>query len=181
VTALGNRPPSVIVVMGVSGSGKTTIGALLAGMLHWQFADGDDFHPSENLRKMKSGVPLTDEDRLPWLRAIASWISEMRDSGRHGVIACSALKRSYRALLSGGHDDVRLVYLRGDADLIARRMAARHEHFMPVALLKSQLDALEEPGPEEHALTVSIAAPPLEIASRIIAKLRLDPLRSTSP
>lgn len=173
MTTPGNGAPAVIVVMGVSGSGKTTIAALLAGMLHWQFADGDDFHPAANVQKMKSGLPLTDEDRLPWLRAIASWIAQKRESGGHGVIACSALKRRYRAMLSGGRDDVRLVYLRGDSELIAHRMAARHEHFMPVALLDSQLATLEEPDADEHALVVSIAARPEEIAGHIITELRL--------
>jgi carbohydrate kinase (thermoresistant glucokinase family) len=171
---LGDGAPAAIVVMGVSGSGKTTIAALLAGMLHWQFADGDDFHPAANVQKMKSGVPLTDEDRLPWLRAIASWIAGLRASGEHGVVACSALKRSYRAMLCGNCGDVRLVYLRGDADVISHRMAARHEHFMPLALLESQLQTLEEPTPDEHVLAVSIDASPHEIASRIIAELHLE-------
>jgi carbohydrate kinase (thermoresistant glucokinase family) len=122
---------------------------------------------------MHSGVPLTDEDRSPWLRAIARWIDETRGAGRHGVVTCSALKRRYRAILIGDRADVRLVYLKGDASLIARRIATRHEHFMPASLLASQFEALEEPGPDEHPVTVSIAPSPREIVARIIAELGL--------
>lgn len=165
--------PSVLVVMGVSGSGKTTIAALLAGMLRWELVDADAFHPDANVQKMKRGIPLTDEDRWPWLQAVAAWIDAVRASGKHGVVACSALKRSYRALLAGGRPDVRLVYLQGDRGLIAQRMASRHEHFMPLALLDSQFEALEEPGPDESPLVVSVAAAPREIAERIIAALGL--------
>ena len=122
---------AIVVVMGVSGSGKTTIAALLAGRLRWEFEDADGFHPAANIEKMHRGVPLTDEDRGPWLQAIAAWIDETRRAGRHGVVACSALKRSYRDVLVGARRDVRLVYLKGEEALIARRVAARHGHFMP--------------------------------------------------
>ena len=169
-----SMPPSVIVVMGVSGSGKTTIAALLAGLLHWPLADADSFHPAANVQKMRSGIPLTDDDRWPWLHAIAAWIDGQRATGRHGVVACSALKRSYRDILIDGRQDVPLVYLKGEMDLIAHRMASRHEHFMPVALLQSQFDTLEEPGPDEHPVIVSIDAPPHDIAEHIIAALHLQ-------
>lgn len=162
---------SVVVVMGVSGSGKTTIAALLAGRLQWEFADGDWFHPAANVDKMHSGVALTDEDRRPWLQAIAAWIDETRRAGRHGVVACSALKRRYRDVLIGARPDVRLVYLKGDEPLIARRIAARHGHFMPAALLHSQFEALEEPAPDEKPIVVSIDARPGDIVARIAAEL----------
>jgi gluconokinase len=163
--------PCVLVVMGVSGSGKSTVGALLAARLQWEFADADWFHSAANVDKMHAGIALTDEDRWPWLEAIAAWIAELRRSNRHGVLACSALKRQYRDLLRAGHADVRFAYLKGDEKLIARRIAARHEHFMPPALLRSQFDALEEPGPDEDPITVAIDARPHEIAARILSTL----------
>ncbi len=162
---------SVVVVMGVSGSGKTTIAALLAGRLQWEFEDADGFHPDANVEKMHGGVPLTDDDRWPWLRAIAAWIDETRHEGRHGVLACSALKRRYRDVLIGERRDVRLVYLKGDETLIARRITARQGHFMPAALLHSQFEALEEPGDDERPITVSIDARPAEIVSQIVKEL----------
>jgi gluconokinase len=165
--------PSALVVMGVSGSGKTTIAALLAGRLHWDFEDGDDLHPPANVAKMHAGTPLTDEDRWPWLRAVAGWIDAARAEGRHGVIVCSALKRSYRALIIGEREDVRLVYLKGEPGLITSRLAARHGHFMPTGLLESQFDTLEEPGPEERPVIVSIDARPREIVDAIVTALGL--------
>jgi carbohydrate kinase (thermoresistant glucokinase family) len=164
--------PSVLVIMGVSGSGKTTIATLLSELLHWELADADAFHSAENVRKMASGIALTDEDRWPWLRAIAAWIDTVRGAGRHGVVGCSALKRSYRDILIGERKDVTLAYLKGDIELIAQRMNQRHGHFMPVALLQSQFDTLEEPMPDEHAIVVSIDADPPAIAAEIIAQLR---------
>jgi carbohydrate kinase (thermoresistant glucokinase family) len=162
---------AVLVVMGVSSSGKTTIATLLARRLHWELADADAFHSAANVHKMEHGIPLTDEDRWPWLRAIAGWIDSVRTAGRHGVIGCSALKRSYRDILIGEREDVRLVYLKGDIELVARRMKQRHGHFMPVSLLKSQFEALEEPTPDEHPIVVAIDANPSSIAGRIIAQL----------
>jgi gluconokinase len=162
---------AVIIIMGVSGSGKSTIGALLAQSLRWKFEDADWFHPPSNVEKMHSGVPLTDEDRWPWLDAVAAWIDKARQSGGHGVIACSALKRRYRDILIGDRAEVRLVYLKGDEALIARRIATRHEHFMPGGLLHSQFEALEEPGPDENPLVVSIEPPPREIVARILTAL----------
>jgi carbohydrate kinase (thermoresistant glucokinase family) len=163
--------PVAVIVMGVSGSGKSTIAALLAARLRWEFEDGDWFHPAANIDKMHKGIPLSDEDRWPWLRAIAAWIEDTRRSGGHGVVACSALKRRYRDVLIAGRSDVRVVYLRGEEDLIARRLAARHEHFMPPQLLHSQFSALEEPGPEEHPITVSIALQPREVVATILSVL----------
>jgi gluconokinase len=165
--------PAVMVVMGVSGSGKSTVGTLLALRLKWEFEDGDWFHPASNVEKMHAGIPLTDEDRLPWLRAIAAWIDETRGSGAQGVVACSALKRRYRTVIIGNRPDVRLVYLKGDIDLIARRIATRHEHFMPPSLLHSQFAALEEPGPDENPVIVSIEPTPREIVARVLAGLNM--------
>jgi gluconokinase len=170
----GRRAPAVIVVMGVSGSGKTTIANALARQLGWEFEDADWFHPAANVEKMHSGVALTDEDRRPWLGAIARWIDAIRAAGRHGIVTCSALKRRYRAILIGDRADVRLVYLKGDAALIARRIATRHEHFMPASLLASQFEALEEPGPDEHPIVVSIEPSPRKIGAQIIAALGLQ-------
>ena len=164
--------PSVLVVMGVSGSGKTTIAALLAGRLGWEFVDGDDFHPPTNVHKMHGGTPLTDEDRWPWLATVAAWIDASRAIGRHGVLACSALKRSYRDVLVGDRADVRLVYLRGDKDLVASRQSARHAHFMPPALVDSQFGTLEEPGADERPLTVSVAPRPHSIVDAIMEGLQ---------
>jgi gluconokinase len=163
--------PSVLVVMGVSGSGKSTIGSQLALALHWEFEDGDWFHPARNIDKMHAGIPLTDEDRAPWLIAIADFIDQARLAGNRVVIACSALKRRYRAVIIGNRPDVRLVYLKGDIDLIGRRVATRHEHFMPASLLESQFEALEEPGPDENPIVASIAPRPREIVSNILADL----------
>jgi gluconokinase len=165
--------PAVLIVMGVSGSGKSTVGALLALRLRWEFEDADWFHPASNVEKMHNGVPLTDEDRRPWLGAIAAWIAETRRSGGHGVIACSALKRRYRNVLVGNRADVRLVYLKGDEAIIARRIATRHEHFMPRSLLHSQYAALEEPGPDENPITVSIEPAPREIVAQVLSALNM--------
>lgn len=163
--------PAVIIVMGVSGSGKSTVGKLLAQRLQWPFKDGDEFHSAANIDKMHKGIPLTDADRAPWLDAIADWIDETRRAGGHGVIACSALKHRYRDVLIGDRADVRLVYLKGDETLIARRIASRHKHFMPSQLLHSQFETLDEPGRDENPITISIEPPPSEIVTRIVAAL----------
>jgi carbohydrate kinase (thermoresistant glucokinase family) len=163
----------VVVVMGVSGSGKSTVAGVLAGRLGWDLAEGDDLHPPSNVAKMAAGHPLTDADRWPWLRLVAGWITEHTAEGRPGVITCSALKRSYRELLRG--DRVVFVYLAGSREQIARRMTARHGHFMPTALLDSQLDTLEPPGEDEQALTVAAGATPGEVAEEIIRRLSLTP------
>ncbi len=156
--------------MGVSGSGKTTIAALLAGGLGWNFADGDDLHPAANVAKMKSGTPLTDEDRWPWLDIIAAWIDTAR-AGRPGVVTCSALKRVYRDRLLAGRADVRLVYLHGSYDVIATRQAARQGHFMPASLIQSQFATLEEPGADEHPISVAVDLAPDVIVAEVIRQI----------
>ena len=169
------RPPAkpvIAVVMGVSGSGKTTIAALVAHALGCQFQEGDDLHPRANVEKMRRGVPLTDADRRPWLEKIAQEIDGWRTRGESGVLTCSALKRAYRDLIIGGRRDVSLVYLRGSYDLIHDRMAARHEHFMPVALLDSQFKTLEEPRSDEHPIIVDIGRRPAEIAAEVVTALK---------
>lgn len=163
--------PVIAVVMGVSGSGKTTVAALLAAALGCQFQDGDDLHPATNIEKMRMGRPLTGADRMGWLHRIAEEIDGWRTNGESGVMACSALKRSYRDMIIGNRPDVALVYLKGPYDLIHRRMLARHEHFMPVALLDSQFAALEEPTPDEHPIVADISQSPTSIAAGIVKGL----------
>jgi carbohydrate kinase (thermoresistant glucokinase family) len=163
---------TVAVMMGVSGSGKTTIAQRVAEREGWRLVEGDDFHPPENVAKMKSGTPLTDEDRWPWLRAIAVEIDAIRARGESAVVTSSALKRAYRAILVGDRIDVVLVYLQGSKELIARRMAARKGHFMPPALLDSQFATLEEPGDDEHPVVVSIEPTPDEIVDDVVRKLK---------
>lgn len=163
---------AAIVVMGVSGAGKSTVGKLIAARLDCVFRDADSFHPQANIEKMSRGEPLTDDDRWPWLKAIAAWIGEHRAAGTTCVVTCSALKRAYRDIVTGQQSaDVRLVHLKGDFGLIEARLKARKGHFMPTALLKSQFDALEEPGADERPLTISIDATPEEIAARAVKAL----------
>ncbi len=163
--------PVIAIVMGVSGSGKTTVSVLLSAALGCQFQEGDDLHPAANVEKMRSGTPLTDADRLPWLRKIAEEIDSWRTRGESGVLTCSALKRSYRDIIIGNRSDVTLVYLKGSHDLIHRRMAARHEHYMPLALLDSQFATLQEPTPDEHPITVDVGAKPIEIVTEIVHQM----------
>jgi len=166
--------PAVLIVMGVSGCGKSTIAAMLAHRLHWIYEDGDWLHPTSNIEKMHHGEPLDDADRWPWLHNIADWIDATRKAGHHGVVACSALKRAYRDILVGERRDVRIVYLKGDRELIARRVAARADHFMPPELLDSQFKALEEPTPDERPIVVSIVPHPREIVETILHNLGID-------
>lgn len=149
----------MLVVMGVSGAGKTTIGEAVAARLGWTFQEGDAFHPPANIAKMASGRPLEDADRAPWLARIEAWISDQLACGRSGVIACSALKHAYRHALVAGRDDVILIYLHGRKDLIAQRLKARRGHFMPPTLLASQLADLQAPDPLERPIEVDIAQP----------------------
>jgi carbohydrate kinase (thermoresistant glucokinase family) len=173
--------PVIVVVMGVSGSGKSTVAALLAGALGCHFQEGDDLHPPENVEKMRRGTPLTDADRLPWLRKIAKEIDGWRAQGECGVLTCSALKRSYRDIIIGDRRDVVLVYLKGSHDLIHQRMAARHEHFMPVALLDSQFATLEEPTPDETPIVVDVGGKPAEIAREIVGQLEARQHKTNAP
>jgi len=157
--------------MGVSGSGKTTIGALLAGQLGWPYAEADSFHPAANIEKMAAGIPLTDADRWPWLEAIGRWIDAEVAAGRPAVVTCSALKRVYRDKLRAGRPAVQIVYLRGSRELIATRLAARQGHFFTAAMLDTQFADLEEPTPDEGALVVSIGKAPKEIVEDILARV----------
>jgi carbohydrate kinase (thermoresistant glucokinase family) len=161
-----------LIVMGVSGSGKSTIADALGRRLGWIVEDADQFHPASNVKKMSAGTPLTDDDRWPWLNAIAGEIARKRASGSNVIIACSALKRAYRDILVQGHRDTRIVYLRGRKELIAARLAARKNHFMPPGLLDSQFRTLEEPTVDEHPLVVDIDATVDEIADRIVTLLK---------
>jgi gluconokinase len=167
--------------MGVSGSGKSTIGDALARRLNWRYEDGDRFHPPGNVAKMSAGQPLTDEDRWPWLRAIADEIDRVCEGGEPAVFACSALKRVYREILVHGRSDVRIVFLRGSMELISGRLSARKGHFMPPGLLASQFATLEPPLPDERALAVSIDDPVEAIIDEIVLQLGLDVARTGSP
>ncbi len=150
---------TIAVIMGVSGGGKTTVAQLLAKRRGWSVIEGDALHPRANVEKMSAGIPLTDEDRWPWLRAIAAEIDTRRARGESSVVASSALKRAYRDILIGGRSDVVLVYLKGAKEMIAERLKARHGHFMPPSLLDSQFATLEEPGPDENPIVLSIEPP----------------------
>jgi gluconokinase len=169
------KPPCALIVMGVSGSGKTTVASKLAERLRWTFEDGDRFHPKSNVEKMSAGHPLTDEDRWPWLNAIADEIERVCTAGKHAVIACSALKRTYRDVLLRGRDDVRIVFLNGTQQLIAHRLALRKDHFMPPGLLDSQFRTLEPPRLDENAVDVSIDASVDAIVDDIVSKLEVSP------
>lgn len=169
--------PRVIVLMGVAGCGKSTIGRQLAAELDWPFRDADSFHPAANIEKMSRGLPLTDDDRRPWLDAISAWIGSHRANGTHGIVSCSALRRVYRKRLIAGHDDVGLVHLDGDIALIGERMARRKNHFMPLSLLESQFATLERPQRDEHAFIISVALPPKKIVRRIAEHYRLQSSR----
>jgi gluconokinase len=162
---------SIVIVMGVSGSGKTTVGAMLAGRLHWVYAEADDFHPLANIEKMAAGHPLTDADRGPWLAAIGAWMDKQIEAGQPGVVTCSALKRAYRDQLRAGRPEVRVVYLQGSRDLIAARLASRHGHFFHAEMLDSQFRDLEEPTPDENVLVVPISGTPEEIVDAILAQI----------
>jgi len=160
-----------LIVMGVSGSGKTTIAELLAERLGWAFAEADDFHPPANIEKMSAGTPLTDEDRWPWLRTIAQWMSEQTGLGHNTVVTCSALRRVYRDVLREGHGQVRFVHLAGSKDTIESRLDDRSGHFMPAALLDSQFETLELLDSDEDGVVISISATPDDIVEDIIARL----------
>ena len=164
-------PFCALIVMGVASSGKSTIAKKLAERLGWAFEDGDDFHPKANVAKMSAGQPLTDEDRWPWLQSIADEIDKVSGNGGHVIVACSALKRAYRDVLVHGRSDIGIVYLDGGQQLIAARMAARKNHFMPPGLLDSQFKTLEPPAPDERPISVSIDAPVDTIVDAIVGQL----------
>jgi gluconokinase len=170
-----SQTPCALIVMGVSGSGKTTIGEKLAARLDWPYEDADQFHPASNVAKMSAGHPLTDEDRWPWLKAIAAEIDRVCDAGGRVVIGCSALKRAYRDILLHDRNDTRLVYLNGTQALIADRLGQRKGHFMPPGLLTSQFSTLEPPTSDEHPVTVSIDAAVETIVDDILRQLKLSP------
>jgi gluconokinase len=156
----------IVIVMGVTGAGKTTVGSLLASQLSWKFADADEFHPASNIEKMRRGIPLNDDDRLPWLTRLREEIDRWIADGSNVVLACSALKRSYRRRLDAG-PEVRFVYLKGSAELIRERLRARHGHFADEHILAGQFADLEEPDSED-AITVDVSAAP----SLIVAEIR---------
>ena len=166
--------PIILIVMGVSGSGKTTVAAMLAGQLHWRFQEGDALHPQANVDKMHHGVPLTDDDRRPWLNSIAALIDRWNVQGVSGVITCSALKRAYRDRLRAGRTDVELIYLRGARELVSARITERMGHFMPTSLLDSQFATLEEPGDDEPVITVDIGGSPDQIVAAILSALQRE-------
>jgi ribose 5-phosphate isomerase A len=163
--------PPILVLMGVSGAGKSTIARALEARLGWRFEEGDALHPEANVAKMHAGIPLTDADRQPWLESVAAWIDGRRASKQPGIITCSALKRSYRRIVVGDRPEVRLVYLRGSREVMAEHLATRSGHFMPVSLLQSQIDILEEPGTDEDPLVVDVGPPAREVAEQIIRRL----------
>ena|SRR5437588_2723263 len=162
----------IIIIFGVSGAGKTTVGKLLARELGWRLIEADDFHPAANIEKMRSGHPLTDDDRWPWLERLRDQIRQSLAAGENAVLACSALKRAYRDRLQAS-EHVKFVFLRGDYALVEKQLHSRRGHFMNPDLLQSQFDDLEEPEPDEHVLTIEVGHTPEEIVDRIKAKLHL--------
>jgi len=161
----------ILIVAGVAGSGKTTVGALIAGRLRWRFADADTFHPEANVAKMRAGIPLTDADREPWLHAITAWMDERIAAGQSAVITCSALKRAYRDRLLEGRPAATLVFLMVRREVLEQRLLARPDHFFPENLLDSQLATLEPPGPDERVQDVLAEGDSAQTAAKVIAML----------
>lgn len=166
--------PVVLVFMGVSGCGKSTVAALLSGRLGWAFEEGDSLHPQANVDKMAAGHPLDDADRWPWLEKVAEWVEGQLDAGTSGLITCSALKRSYRDMINRRGSGVQFVYLAGSEQLIAARLAARQGHFMPPELLKSQFADLEEPTPDEPGIRLDVGPAPAVLADEVVTAFALD-------
>ena len=166
--------PTVLVLMGVSGSGKTSVAEALAARLGWAFQEGDALHPPANVEKMRGGTPLTDADRWPWLDRVAAWIDARLAAGESGIITCSALKRAYRASIIGTRAGVRLVFLHGERALLAARIGARHHEYMPASLLDSQLGTLEPPGPDERPISLDVTPSAAALAGAIILAMGRD-------
>ena len=164
-------PPMVLLLMGVSGSGKSTVALELHRVLGWPFQEGDDLHPPSNVEKMRSGHPLDDADRLPWLRAVARWIDDRLAAHEPGIITCSNLKRAYRQITIGSRQGVRLVFLKDDEHLIQARIVQRQHHYMPPALLRSQFETLEEPGEDEHPVVVTLHGSIAETVTELLQRL----------
>jgi gluconokinase len=162
----------IVIVMGVSGCGKSVVGSRLAAIMKAHYAEGDEFHSPANVEKMRGGTPLTDEDRWPWLRSIAARIDSWRADGENAVVACSALKKAYRDILMGDRPDVVTVHLKGSYELISSRLAKRQHEYMPTSLLKSQFETLEEPDETENVVTVSIDQTPDEIVAEAVTGLK---------
>jgi gluconokinase len=162
----------IVIIFGVSGAGKTTVGKLLAEEVGWHFYEADDFHSRANIDKMRRGIPLTDADRWPWLESLRQLIERSLKAGENAVLACSALKRAYRERLRVS-DEVKFVFLRGDYALIEKQLRRRHGHFMDPDLLRSQFADLEEPKPDEHVITIDLGRTPQEIVEEIKRKLPL--------
>jgi gluconokinase len=171
MTDSGSPGTTTIVVMGVSGSGKSTVAATLVDRLGWPFAEGDDFHPPANVEKMRAGHPLDDEDRWPWLRSLAAWIGEQERAGRSVILTCSALKRSYRNLLLDGHPSVWFAHVTAEPELIRERIQSRTGHYMPASLLDSQLATLEPLGDDEPGARVSGAGSPPSVVDELLDAL----------
>jgi carbohydrate kinase (thermoresistant glucokinase family) len=163
--------PIVLVLMGVSGSGKSTVALELHRVLGWPFQEGDDLHPASNVEKMRSGHPLDDADRLPWLRAVAGWIDERLAAHEPGIITCSNLKRAYRQITIGNRQGVRLVFLKGDEHAIHDRILQRQHRYMPPSLLHSQFETLEEPGEDEHPVVVTVHGSIAETVTQLLQRL----------
>jgi gluconokinase len=176
-----SSPTTTIVVMGVSGTGKSTVLQALAGELGWATAEADNFHSAANVAKMRSGTPLTDEDRWPWLEALAAWIGEREQAGENALVTCSALRRAYRDRLRHGHASVWFAHLIVDPAVIADRLENRHGHYMPPGLLPSQLETLEPLEPDEPGAAIAADRPPPEIVADILGRLRETRSRATGP
>jgi gluconokinase len=161
----------ILIVAGTAGSGKTTVGALIAGRLRWRFADADPFHPEANIAKMREGIPLTDEDRQPWLRAVGDWIDERIAANQQAVVTCSALRRAYRDMLLDGRPEAAMVFLMVSRAVLEQRLLDRPDHFFPRRLLESQLADLEPPEPDERVHPVVSQGDPAETAAKVIATL----------
>jgi carbohydrate kinase (thermoresistant glucokinase family) len=164
--------PLVLIVMGVSGAGKSTLAEGLRDALHWPFQEGDALHPPSNVQKLHAGIPLTDEDRAPWLAAIKSWIDARLVAGENGLVTCSALKRAYRNYLIAGRPSVRTLYLKADPATLRDRVAHRQGHFMPASQLENQLQTLEEPQSDEHAIIVGMEGTPAQNLAAAMAVVR---------